>query len=182
MSAGERLTHAHRTLLEAWRTSTNLVGPGPIDVHWDDVLRGTSGLTFDGAWVDFGSGAGFPGLVLAAAHPASRWTLVEPRKRRAAFLREVVRAATASGVVVLEERAERLAPGPFFDGVTSRAFAAPAEVAPLAARVLRPGGRWVVFTHSDHSPVAPPGWRYLTGVTYSWPGRDRRVDVYQLGS
>ncbi len=178
MKGRDRLTAAHRELLAAWRTTTNLVGPGPIEVHWEDVQRGTQGLSFDGHWVDLGSGAGFPGLVLAALHPSSRWTLVEPRRKRAAFLREVVRAAGAEGIDVVEDRAERLGRDGAFDGVTSRAFAAPADVAPLAATLLRPTGAWVVFTHDDQAPLVLPGWMQERSVAYDWPGRARRVDRY----
>ncbi|MFM2161152.1 MAG: rRNA ((527)-N(7))-methyltransferase RsmG, partial [Pseudomonadota bacterium] len=176
MMARERLTATHRDLLTAWRTTTNLVGPGPVDVHWDDVGRGTAGLAFDGHWVDLGSGAGFPGLVLAALHPESRWTLVEPRRKRAAFLREVVRASGARGIEVVEDRAERLGTALRYDGVTSRAFAAPVEVAGLASHLLRPGGAWVVFTHADQDPIQLPGWTHEASVRYAWPERPRRVD------
>jgi 16S rRNA (guanine527-N7)-methyltransferase len=73
-------------------------------------------------WLDLGSGAGFPGLVVALLHPA-RVTLVEARKLRADFLR---RAADVLGVAekveILCARVEALAPRAF-DVISARAFA-----------------------------------------------------------
>ena len=56
--------------------------------------------------LDIGSGAGFPGLVLAAVLPEARFTLIEPRQKRAVFLRHVARRLGLSYVQVVEERVE----------------------------------------------------------------------------
>ena len=58
--------------------------------------------------MDIGSGAGFPGLPLAILVPSTRATLVEPRRKRANFLRAVARQIQASQVLVIEDRVERL--------------------------------------------------------------------------
>jgi len=72
------------------------------------------------AWVDLGTGAGFPGLVVALLHKGPV-TLVEERRLRADFLH---RAAESLGVAVeiVASRVERLAPRPF-DVISARAFA-----------------------------------------------------------
>jgi 16S rRNA (guanine527-N7)-methyltransferase len=57
---------------------------------------------------DVGSGAGFPGLVLAVARPHAQYTLIESNRKRADFLREAISALSLSDVTVLAERAEHV--------------------------------------------------------------------------
>jgi 16S rRNA (guanine527-N7)-methyltransferase len=91
--------------------------------------------------IDVGSGNGSPGLVLALLCPELEVTLLEPRQRRWAFLREARRVAGCTGVEVLRVRHDRYA-GPPADNVTMRGLDVPLEeLAPL----VRPGGRVVVF-------------------------------------
>jgi 16S rRNA (guanine527-N7)-methyltransferase len=64
----------------------------------------------DGArLLDIGSGAGLPGLPLAIVRPDLAVTLLEPRGKRAAFLRHAVRAVPVANALILEERVEKLA-------------------------------------------------------------------------
>ena len=93
-----------------------------------------------GSLLDVGSGNGSPGLVLALVRDDLEVTLLEPRARRWAFLREAARAAGRS-VRVLRLRHDGYG-GPRARTVTLRALAVPlAELAPLVV----PGGRVVVF-------------------------------------
>ncbi|MCI5114737.1 MAG: 16S rRNA (guanine(527)-N(7))-methyltransferase RsmG [Candidatus Electrothrix sp. AW1] len=76
--------------------------------------------------LDIGTGAGFPGLVLATAQPQLSVTLVEPRQKRVSFLRHIIRTLGLSNVQVTDQRIE---PGQGWDGteftfITSRAVAA----------------------------------------------------------
>jgi 16S rRNA (guanine527-N7)-methyltransferase len=89
--------------------------------------------------LDVGSGAGFPGLVLAAAMPELRVTLLEPRQKRTAFLRHIARTLGMTNVTVREERLEpgRPLPEPF-DCITSRAVAAPEVFLPLIEQAAGP--------------------------------------------
>lgn len=89
---------------------------------------------------DVGSGAGLPGLVLAAARPDLRVTLIEPMERRVAWLEEEAGALGLVNVVVERTRAEDAAPGRF-DVVTARAVGALAGLLPLTAPLAVPGGR-----------------------------------------
>jgi 16S rRNA (guanine527-N7)-methyltransferase len=76
---------------------------------------------------DIGSGAGFPGVPLAIACPQASFVLVESRRKRANFLREVARRINLLNVEVVEKRAEELRlglPQPF-DLVVSRAVGPP---------------------------------------------------------
>jgi len=82
-------------------------------------------------WADVGSGAGVPGIPLAVLTPGTRWTLVEPREKRWAFLVHVVHALGLAGVEVVRARAGSdadagaIAPASL-DGVVSRALGVPA--------------------------------------------------------
>ena len=84
------LLSTHRRLLERWRKSMNLVGPGDVQVHFDDCQLALATLTPEGHWVDLGSGAGFPGIPLAATWPELRVDLVDSRKKRCWFLEQVL--------------------------------------------------------------------------------------------
>ncbi|MEW6427664.1 MAG: 16S rRNA (guanine(527)-N(7))-methyltransferase RsmG [Thermodesulfobacteriota bacterium] len=105
-TAVERL-HRYLDELHRWNRTVNLVGDAPaeviIDRHFLDSLAlldlideqpGTVSL------LDIGTGAGFPGLVLKAARPGLGLALVEPRQKRTAFLRHVIRCLALSGVTV----------------------------------------------------------------------------------
>jgi 16S rRNA (guanine527-N7)-methyltransferase len=99
-----------------------------------------AGLPAPGTLVDVGSGNGSPGLVLALLRDDLEVTLLEPRARRWAFLREAARAA-GRPVRVLRLRHDAY-PGPPARTVTLRGLAVPlAELSALVA----PGGTLLVF-------------------------------------
>jgi 16S rRNA (guanine527-N7)-methyltransferase len=87
--------------------------------------------------LDLGSGAGFPGLVLATASDAN-FVLVESRRKRASFLRTAI-GAMGLGNVEIDSQYRRVF-GPEFDMVTARAFARPAEFYEVAITALKPAG------------------------------------------
>jgi 16S rRNA (guanine527-N7)-methyltransferase len=100
-------------LLLRWQDTTNLVAPSTLPQLWTrhvaDSLQLLS-LTPDArTWVDFGSGGGFPGIPIACAlfgQPGAKVHLVESNGKKAAFLREAVRA-TGIPAVVHPERIEK---------------------------------------------------------------------------
>jgi len=94
-----------------------------------------------GPLLDVGSGNGSPGLVLALLRPELPATLLEPRGKRWAFLREAARAAARPDIQVLRQRHDSYQ-GPPAQSLTLRALRLPlAELAPL----LRAGGRLLVL-------------------------------------
>jgi len=96
--------------------------------------------------LDLGSGAGFPGLVLAAAS-AAHFTLVESRRKRASFL-QVARAEMGLKNVTIEgKRAEDIGLAERYDLVTARAFGDAADFFALAARALKPGGLAILYAN-----------------------------------
>ena len=89
---------------------------------------------------DVGSGAGLPGLVLAAARPDLAVTLIEPMERRVAWLEEERDRLGLTNVRVERARAEDVEPRRF-DVVTARAVRALTGLLPITARLAVPGGR-----------------------------------------
>lgn len=133
---------AYVDMLRAWNERINLVAPSTLDDPWRRHILDSAQLHPDvrrrpGPLADLGSGAGFPGLVLAIlGHPAV--TLVESDQRKCAFLREAARVAGVA-VTVLNARIEQAAPiGAAV--VTARACAPLATLLGYAARHLAPEG------------------------------------------
>lgn len=103
-------------LLERWNRRVDLVAPASLDQIFNKhVLDSVCAVNLSLARlpappeiaVDIGSGAGFPGILLGLAAPDSRVLLVEPRKKRAAFLKEVRRTLDMSAEVI-ESRVEEI--------------------------------------------------------------------------
>lgn len=97
--------------LRRWQAIKNLVGPATLDQIWDrhivDSLQLLDLAPNAKTWLDLGSGAGFPGLVLAiAGHERGlKVHLVESNSRKCAFLRHIARL-TGVGAIIHEARLE----------------------------------------------------------------------------
>jgi len=155
-----------------------LLGPADIEDHlrhaerFRDALAGSAEDQPVRA-LDLGTGAGLPGLVLAAWWPSSTWVLMDGKQKRAALLSTAVRGlepGLADRVEVRCARAEAMAHEPQwreqFDLVVARSFGPPAVVAECAAGFLRIGGRLAVSE-------PPPG---EDDTVSRWP-----ASVEQLG-
>lgn len=102
-------------------------------------------------WVDVGSGAGFPGLVLAVCFPTTAFTLSEPLQRRAGFLESIAAELGLSNVDITTSRAETLEDA--FDVAVARALAAPRKALETLLGIVRPGGRAITAVASDSPPA-----------------------------
>lgn len=159
----------------------NLVGPGPIEPHFEDAARALEGLNPTGTWADLGSGAGFPGMVFAATFPEVPLVLAESRQKRCVFLEKVLSEAQWSGPVrVHHGRVEELPEGAF-DGVMARAFAPWPEVLEHARRLLRPGGQALLLHGPADHPEAPD-FAPLAQRSYLIEGKSRRVSLLRWGA
>jgi 16S rRNA (guanine527-N7)-methyltransferase len=119
-----------------------------VEVHVRDALDGlrVPEVRAAAAIADLGAGAGFPGLVLAAALPAASVRLVESVGRKCAFLRRLVADVGLPNVEVVNARAEAWPEGlGAHDLITARALAPLSVVAEYAAPLLRPGGHLVAW-------------------------------------
>jgi 16S rRNA (guanine527-N7)-methyltransferase len=119
-----------------------------LDTHVADALVGLEleAVRQAGRLADLGSGAGFPGLVLAAALPQAEVALVESSRRKCAFLERAVAAMGLENVTVVCERAEAWRAGlGTQDVVTARALAPLNVLVEYAAPLLREGGALVAW-------------------------------------
>ncbi len=136
----DRLDRVIETL-DHWRTRSNLIGPREWPVIWTrhvaDCYQLLDLLPETARVVDLGSGAGFPGLIIAAARPAGHVTMVESVGKKCAFLRAAIEAAGLSASV-RQERVESVEPMPA-DFVTARAFAPLPKLLDYASPWLKRG-------------------------------------------
>jgi len=111
--------------------------------------------------LDFGSGAGLPGIPIALCRPNLAVTLAESQHKKAAFLREAVRALELR-VEVWDRRVEALPAHRVFDCVTLRAVEKMAGACHAAIPRLAPGGTLLVFAtpKTDAALEALPGIRW----------------------
>ncbi len=137
-------------LLAHWQARTNLVAPSTLPTLWSRHFADSAQLCALAPearlWLDLGSGAGFPGLVIAILQtgtPDFRMHLVESNRKKCAFLAEVARATKAPvdihamRVEDLADSAESLVP----DVVSARALAPLPRLFGLAAPFLAGGTR-----------------------------------------
>ena len=163
---------AYAELLVRWQARINLVGPDTIPDLWRRHMLDSAQLLPRlpaGAkrLVDLGSGAGFPGLVLAILG-APDVHLVESDSRKAAFLREAARVAETP-VTVHAARIEKLSPLAA-DVVTSRALAPLDRLLGLAEPHLAPGGKCLFLkgrAAEDELTAARKEWIITFGRTPS---------------
>jgi 16S rRNA (guanine527-N7)-methyltransferase len=92
---------------------------------------------------DIGSGAGLPGLVLAASRPDCHFTLIEPMLRRTDWLESESERLGLDNVVVVRDRAESVTAR--FDVVTARAVGAVKTLVPITAPLVAPGGELLLM-------------------------------------
>jgi 16S rRNA (guanine527-N7)-methyltransferase len=131
-------------LVAEWNRRTNLTGASTPEARAELLVARVAPLAShlgSGRLVDIGSGNGSPGLVLALLRPDLTTTLLEPRVRRWAFLREAARRARRPDIEVVRARHDEYA-GPPAENVSLRAVRLPLEE---LRGLVTPGGRlWVL--------------------------------------
>ena len=148
----------------------NLVSRASLENVWQRHILDSAQLVAHAppgaaTWVDLGTGAGFPGLVCAALHPAS-FLLIEARRLRCEFLR---RAAQALGVEMRVEilctRCEAVPPLRA-DVISARAFAPLDRLFALGAHLAGPETVWIL-------PTGRNAKSELDAARASWQGEFR---------
>ena len=125
-----------------WNSAINLVAKPTLNNLWTRHFLDSAqllGHVPSGArtWVDIGSGAGFPGLVVAIMRPDIEMTLVESDRRKSVFLTEAARA-TGTPVSVRCDRAENVELQA--DVISARALAPLPDLLALSRPLLAPHG------------------------------------------
>lgn len=120
-----------------------LVGPRELPRLWTRHLANSAAvvdfLPRRGAVADVGSGAGFPGVIIALMCPDLEVTLIEPMERRIDWLTDVVSELGLDNAVLRRARAQEVRDR--FDAVTARAVTRLPGLVRITAPLLRPGGR-----------------------------------------
>jgi 16S rRNA (guanine527-N7)-methyltransferase len=167
-------------MLVEWGRSTNLTGhrtPLAVIQHLviealalHQAVEAQDGPCAPGAHlVDLGSGAGFPGIPIAIAHPQLEVTLVDSRERRHHFQRAVRRELGVNNLNPRLGRMEELDPG-LGSRVIAQAVAPSRKVLGWAARWVGPGGVLVLPGAGDApNPGAHPGLLSRGRVAYHVP-------------
>ncbi len=162
-------------LLERWSARHNLVSFATreelVGRHIVDALAAAPFLPAAGSLLDVGSGAGLPGVPLLVTCPDWRGVLLEPRQKRWAFLRLVIRELGLNAVAE-RGRFEALEPERRWDRITARAVGGDNALLLWAHGRLLARGEVVLWTTegAEKRLSALPGWRVLSSAL---PGLDR---------
>jgi 16S rRNA (guanine527-N7)-methyltransferase len=158
---------AFADLLRAENERQNLVSRGTLDQLWLRHIADSAQLLrfapAGASWVDLGTGAGFPGLIVASLHDGPV-TLVEERRLRVEFLR---RAADQMGlrIEILHAKAERVSPRKF-DVISARAFAPLEKLLSLGTAFSTQKSLWLL-------PKGRNAEAELAALDASWQGEYR---------
>ncbi len=167
---------AYYDLLQRWNARLSLTSirdmPAVLQRHFvecifcaDNLPQGLETL------LDYGSGAGFPGIPIALCRPELQVTLAESHGKKVGFLREALRVLGLS-TEVFAGRVEDMAAERRFDAVTLRAVEKMGEAAKEAGRRASADGVLVLLTSSE-SMLLPAGFRIESEIAI--PGAERRV-------
>jgi len=177
-------------LLKRWNARINLVGLSTLDDFWVrhalDSLQVYRAAPIPGRWIDLGAGAGFPGLAIAAMLTESdsgECHLVESNKKKAAFLREAVRAMDVNAQIH-SKRWQDMTPEAF-DALTARAFAPLPDLLEAAFTFWGPSARGVFPKGRDHQQeieAARRLWRFDVEAIPSITGDGAILIVTELES
>ena len=122
---------------------------------------------------DVGTGAGFPGLVLAIVNPERRFTLIEATGKKARFVEQTTERLSLSNVLVANSRAETYRPFELFDTVVARALSSLADFVAYAGHLCAPGGRLLAMKGKrpdDEISALPRSFRALAVHRLRVPG------------
>lgn len=177
--------------LVRWQKIKNLVGPSALPEIWTrhiaDSLQLQSFAEKQGAWLDIGSGGGFPGLVIAAVRTELGYGpvhMIESNGRKCAFLRHVV-GSLALDAVVHEGRIEQEIPklAVPFAYVSARAVAPLAQLVDWSKELLRKGALGIFPKGQDveiELHDASTSWEFSAEVRPSLTHSDGRIVLVRM--
>jgi 16S rRNA (guanine527-N7)-methyltransferase len=150
---------AYLDLLLKWNARTNLTAiRDPEEIvrrHFGESLFAARHVPVETqTLLDFGSGAGFPGLPIALLHTKLDVTLAESQNKKSTFLREVIRTLELRNVEVWPNRVESMPPARQFQVVALRAVDDMAAALPAAKARIAPGGHLLLLTTASQAPSA----------------------------
>ncbi len=186
--AAMEVFRAHYKLMLEWNDYaglTRIIEPkAAAREHYADSLAALPSLFDDlkiaGDVLDVGSGAGFPGLVLAVCDKTRRYFLAERNGKKAAFLNAAKRELSLFNVEVLNlDFSESKRPPGAFSAVVSRATFSDFSWLKTACASLAPGGLAVSYSTSPSAEI-PPGAELLTSREYRLAGMNKSRFVHLI--
>ncbi len=175
---GGRLA-TYRDELARWNRKINLIRYQDdrelASRHFLDSLAALEFLPQGASVLDIGSGAGFPGCVMAIARPDLRVKCVESISKKANFLRQLARTIPIDNLDVIHGRAEDLKPG-IYDIITGRAVAAPAQFVRMALCPVKAGGRVMIWLSENDVNDLRTDYEFEVKL-YELPGESRQRAV-----
>ncbi|MDO8812823.1 MAG: 16S rRNA (guanine(527)-N(7))-methyltransferase RsmG [Gallionella sp.] len=125
-----------------------------------------------GRWLDVGSGAGLPGLVLAVAQPEWQFALLDSNSKKTGFVQQAIIEMGLRNVSVHCARVEEWQPAERFDGIISRAFSELGEFLRSTRHLIAPHGRWAAMKGAPQQELAgvPDGCRVERVIPLQVPG------------
>jgi 16S rRNA (guanine527-N7)-methyltransferase len=163
-------------LLERWSARHSLVRFRDrrelVERHVLDSLAGAPLVPETGTLLDVGSGAGLPGIPLLCARPGVRGTLLEPRQKRWAFLRLVIRELDLDAIAATVRYQDLPAEAEGWSRVTCRAVGAHDQLLEWAKTRIGVGGAVMLWITEEETARLRrlDGWRV---VGYALPRSDR---------
>jgi len=149
----------------------NLIAASTADALWARHVVDSAQLLDHACawkmWLDLGSGAGFPGLIIALLG-TGHVTLIESRAKRVAFLKEAAAIAGISNRVTVVGNRVETAPRARFDVISARAFAPLPKLLELALPFSDDATRWIL-------PKGRSAAEELEAARASWQGNFRLV-------
>ncbi|WP_374944233.1 16S rRNA (guanine(527)-N(7))-methyltransferase RsmG [Sphingomonas sp.] len=137
----------------------NLISPGTVDAIWSRHAVDSAQLLALAperwrSWLDIGTGGGFPGMIVALLAPERSVTMVEPRRKRAAFLADCVRALDLPHADVVHGKAETLTRP--FDVISARAVSRVENILHAGAACAKTETIWLLprGRSGDAAPIS----------------------------
>jgi 16S rRNA (guanine527-N7)-methyltransferase len=169
------------TLLQTWNRKINLTAiteeRAVVELHFLDSLAVAPLVRDCATLIDVGSGAGFPGAVLAIALPSLAVTCIDAVAKKVAFL-QALRRTVAPKLEPLHARDEAI--DRTFDAAVSRATWDPPEWLAHGARLVHANGLLIAMQTAD-APVleTPPGFSREPPLAYTVGSADRRIQAFR---
>ena len=143
---------AYLNLIEKWNRVYNLTAirerDEMIKLHFLDSLSILNHLEMEHV-LDVGSGAGFPGIVLAITKPELKVTVMDSVKKKTTFMQQVKSELSLTNLNVVNARVEDYQPAILFDGVITRAFSSIQNMLLMTQHTLQKNGAWLAMKSKD---------------------------------
>ena len=139
-------------LIEKWNRAYNLTAirerDEMIKLHFLDSLSILNHVEMEHV-LDVGSGAGFPGIVLAITKPELKVTVMDSVNKKTTFMQQVKSELSLTNLNVVNARVEDYQPTILFDGVITRAFSSIQNMLLMTQHTLQKNGAWLAMKSKD---------------------------------